>query len=72
MKTLYRSLVRPLLEYSWETWEPHTKSNFDKLEAVQRRDTRWITKSDDDYDTILSKLKLLSLFNRKFIRELRN
>ena len=72
MKTLYRSLVRPLLEYSWETWKPHTKRNIDKLEAVQRRDTRWITKSDDDYDTILSKLKLLSLFNRKFIRELRN
>ena len=72
MKTLYRSLVRPLLEYSWETWKPHTKRNIDKLEAVQRRATRWITKSDDDYDTILSKLKLLSLFNRKFIRELRN
>ena len=72
MKTLYRSLVRPLLEYSWETWKPHAKRNIDKLEAVQRRATRWITKSDDDYDTILSKLKLLSLFNRRFIRELRN
>ena len=67
MKTLYRSLVRPLLEYSWKTWKPHAKRNIDKLEAVQRRATRWITKSDDDYDTILSKLKLLSLFNRRFI-----
>ena len=69
MKTLYCSLVRPLLEYSWETWKPHTKRNIDKLEAVQRRATRWITKSDDDYDTRLSKLKLLSLFNRRIIRE---
>ena len=72
MKTLYRSLVRPLLEYSWETWKPHTKRNIDKLEAVQRKATRWITKSDDVYDTILFQLKLLSLFNRRFIRELRN
>ena len=69
MKTLYCSLVRPLLEYSCETWNPHTKRYIDKLEAVQRRATRWITKSDDDYYTRLSKLKLLSLFNRRFVRD---
>ena len=63
MNTLYYSLVRPLLEYSRETWNPHTKRNIDKLEAVQRRA---ITRSDDDYDTRLSKLKLLSLSNRRF------
>ena len=50
MNTLYCSLVRPLLEYSCETWNPHTKRNIDKLEAVQPRATRWITRSDDDYD----------------------
>ena len=64
MKTLYCSLVRPLLEYSCETWNPHTKRNIDKLEA-----TRWITRSDDDYDARLSKLKLLSLSNRRFTRD---
>ena len=78
MKTLYCSLVRPLLVYSWktfffffpwETWKPHTKGNIDKLEAVQGRATRWITRSDDDYDTRLSNLKLFSLFNRRFIRD---
>ena len=53
MKTLYCSLVRPLLEYSCQTWNPHTKRNIDKVEAVQRRATRWITRSDDDYDTRL-------------------
>ena len=52
-----------------ETWKPHTKRNVDKLEAVQRRATRWITKSDDDYDTRLSKLKLFSLFHRRLIRD---
>ena len=56
-------------EYSCETWNPHTKRNIDKLESVQRRATRWITKSDDDYNLRLSKLKLLSLFNRRFIRD---
>ena len=48
---------------------PYTKRNIDKLEAVQRRATRWITMSVDDYDTRLSKLNLLSLFNRRFIRD---
>ena len=33
MKTLNCSLVRPLLEYSCETWNPRTKRNIDKLEA---------------------------------------
>ena len=51
MKKLYRSSVRTLLEYLYETWNPHTKCTTDKLEAVQQRATRWITKSDDDYDT---------------------
>ena len=37
INTLYCSLVRPLLEYSCETWNPYTKRNIDKLEAVQRR-----------------------------------
>ena len=69
MRTLYGSLVRPLLEYSCETWNPHTKRNIDKLDAVQRRATRWVTRSDDDYDTRLSKLKLWSLFDRRFIRD---
>ena len=69
MNTLYCSLVRPLLEYSCETWNPHTERNIDKLEAVQRRATRWITRSDDDYNTRLSQLKLLSLSNRRFTRD---
>ena len=69
MRTLYCSLVRPLLEYSCEPWNPYTKRNIDKLEAAQRRATRWITRSDDYYDTRLSQLKLLSLFDGRFIRD---
>ena len=33
-RTLYYSLVRPLLEYSCETWNPYTKRNIGKVEAV--------------------------------------
>ena len=69
MRILYCSLVRPLLQNSCETWNLHTKRKIDKLEDVQRRATRWITRSDDDYDTRLSKLKLFSLFDRSFIRD---
>ena len=65
LKTLYCGLVRSLLQYSCETWNPHTQRTIDKFKAVQRRATRWITKSDDDYDLRLSKLKLLSIFNRR-------
>ena len=35
MKTLYCSLVRRLLGCSCETWNPHSRCNIDKLEAVQ-------------------------------------
>ena len=35
MKTLSCGLVRLLLEYSCETWDPHTKRNIDKLQAIQ-------------------------------------
>lgn len=68
-KTLYCSLVRPLLEYSCETWNPHTRCNINKLEAIQRRATKFILKSDEDYDVRLKKLKLYSLFHRRYIRD---
>ena len=61
--------MTPLLEYSCETWNPYTKRNIDKLEAVQQRATSWIIGSDDDYDTRLSKLRLLSLSSRRFTRD---
>ena len=58
-RTLYCSLINP-----------YTKCNIDKLEAVQRigTRTRWITRSSDDYDTRLSKLKLLTLSDWRFRR----
>ena len=69
LRTLYCSLIRPLLEYSCETWNPHTQRNINKLEAIQRRATKFILKSGEDYNTRLSQLSLHSLSNRRFTRD---
>ena len=53
LRTLYCSLIRPLLEYSCETWNPYTQRNINRLESVQRRTTKFILKSKDDYYTRL-------------------
>ena len=50
LRTLYCSLVRPLLEYSCETWNPHTQCNINRIEVIQRRATKFIPKSNKDYN----------------------
>ena len=49
LRTLYCGLIKPFLEYSCETW------NINRLESVQRRATKFILKSKDDYYTSLNK-----------------
>ena len=41
-KKCYETYVRPSLEYCSSVWDPHTKSNIDKIEATQRRAARFI------------------------------
>ena len=50
-------------------WSPCTKRNIDKLERVQRRATKSISKSDYPYDIRLKKLNLLSLEKRRSLTD---
>ena len=38
----YQTLVRPLVEYASTVWDPYTKTDIDKIEAVQRRAARYV------------------------------
>jgi len=40
---IYKSLVRPHLEYSIPAWRPHYQKDIDLIEGVQRRATKLIS-----------------------------
>jgi hypothetical protein len=63
---LYKSLVRPHLEYSVQAWRPHLKKDIDLLEGVQRRATRMINGfKDKSYEVRLCCLNLTTLETRR-------
>ena len=39
---LYKSIVRPHLDYCGQAWRPHYRKDIDKLKKVQRRATRMV------------------------------
>jgi len=43
-KTAYIALVRSILEYGSVIWDPYTQTEINKLESIQRRGARFITK----------------------------
>ena len=66
MVTLYKSLVRSLLEYCCPVWNPKKISDIQELEGVQRTFTSRIAGCQDlDYWERLLKLSLMSLQRRR-------
>lgn len=65
-KLLYKSIVRPALEYCSQIWHPCLKRDQEKLEKVQRRATKAVpTLKDKSYPERLARLKLPSLSYRR-------
>ena len=58
--------IRSQLEYGSVVWSPFSARNIMNLERVQRHATKFILKTEDDYDISNSKLNLLSLEHRRF------
>ena len=67
LRTLFCALVRSQLEYCTVVWSPQTARNINKLEKIQTRATKFILKTDVDYDTRRKQLNLLSLEDRRFL-----
>ena len=42
--TAYKTLARPQLEYASTAWSPHTATDIQKIESVQRMTARWPTR----------------------------
>ena len=63
---LYKSLVRPIIDYGNVIWFPYTKKNKKLIENVQRRATRMVPELKElSYTERLTKLNLFSLDYRR-------
>ena len=63
---LYKTLVRPHLEYAVQVWRPHKQKHINLIESVQRRTTKIIQGMRTlDYKERLEQCKLVSLEMRR-------
>ena len=64
--SLYKSIVRPLVEYAVPAWSPHYQKDKELLERVQHRITRLIPgMKSRSYENRLIELKLWTLEERR-------
>ena len=63
---LYKTIVRPLLEYCIQAWRPYRKKDIDMLERVQRRATKMMPKLRNiSYEMRLKECGLTTLETRR-------
>ena len=55
---VYLVFVRPLLEYASSVWDPYTKRNIDKIEAIQRRAARFVLNCYHNTSSVSAVLEL--------------
>ena len=55
----YISLVRPHLEYCCPIWNPHSKKNVTRIEAIQRRAARFVLQQYEYRDSVSAMLRTL-------------
>ena len=68
---LYKSLVRPHLEYCVQAWCSHFVKDIDKLEKIQKRVTRLIPDLRHlSYEERLKQLNLHSLKRRRLLKQM--
>lgn len=58
---MYKTLVRPIIDYGATVWSPHNQNNIIKLEAVQKKAVRFIFRRYDRYFSPSSALPSLNL-----------
>ena len=68
---LFKSLARPILEYSSQVWSPSAKREIYAIESVQRSMTKYICNFRDvSYSSRLKELEILPLCYRREISDL--
>ena len=68
-------MVRPLLEYASEAWDPYTDNLSNEIEKIRRRAARLVTSDYQNYElgsitTLLKDLGWKSLKNRREVDRL--